>query len=161
MKKSVLFLLFIVSGCATTQKDKDFEEVTFYVPNDYDDISSEKIKLNAMIHRAKDKKNRIGFLVVNFGSPGAEAVESASQMISEKSFPQSIIDHFDILAIDPRGTGKSEFVSDLVRCSFNNECNNEKESMGFNISPMKITQHIDYKGKLFNEDKCKENELRE
>ncbi|WP_318469799.1 hypothetical protein [Photobacterium leiognathi] len=161
MKKSVLFLLFIVSGCATTQKDKDFEEVTFYVPNDYDDISSEKIKLNAMIHRAKDKKHRIGFLVVNFGSPAAEAVETATNMLSENRTPQYVTDRFDVLAIDPKGTGKSEFLSDARRSSFNNECNNEKESMGFNISPMKITQHIDYTGKLFNEDKCKENELRE
>ncbi|WP_305831060.1 hypothetical protein [Photobacterium leiognathi] len=161
MKKSVLFLLFIVSGCATTQKDKDFEEVTFYVPNDYDDISSEKIKLNAMIHRAKDKKSRIGFLVVNFGSPGAEAVETATNMISENRTPQYVTDRFDVLAIDPKGKGKSEFLSDARRSSFNNECNNEKESMGFNISTMKITQNIDYIVKLFNEDKCKENELRE
>ncbi|WP_305811901.1 hypothetical protein [Photobacterium leiognathi] len=161
MKKSVLFLLLIVSGCATTQKDKDFEEVTFYVQNDYDDISSEKIKLNAMIHRAKDKKNRIGFLVVNFGSPAAEAVETATNMISENRTPQYVTDRFDVLAIDPKGTGKSEFLSDARRSSFNNECNNEKESVGFNISTMKITQNIDYMGKLFNEDKCKENELRE
>ncbi|WP_318445507.1 hypothetical protein [Photobacterium leiognathi] len=161
MKKSVLFLLFIVSGCATTQKDKDFEEVTFYVPNDYDDISSEKIKLNAMIHRAKDKKHRIGFLVVNFGSPAAEAVKTATNMIYENRTPQYVTDRFDVLAIDPKGTGKSEFLSDARRSSFNNECNNEKESMGFNISTMKITQDIDYMGKLFNEDKCKENELRE
>ncbi|WP_305839595.1 hypothetical protein [Photobacterium leiognathi] len=161
MKKSVLFLLLIVSGCATTQKDKDFEEVTFYVQNDYDDISSEKIKLNAMIHRAKDKKHRIGFLVVNFGSPAAEAVETATNMIYENRTPQYVTDRFDVLAIDPKGTGKSEFLSDARRSSFNNECNNEKESMGFNISTMKITQDIDYMGKLFNEDKCKENELRE
>ncbi|WP_305465411.1 hypothetical protein [Photobacterium leiognathi] len=161
MKKSVLFLLLIVSGCATTQKDKDFEEVTFYVPHDYDDISSEKIKLNAMIHRAKDKKNRIGFLVVNFGSPGAEAVETATNMISENRTPQYVTDRFDVLAIVPKRTGKSEFLSDARRSSFNNECNNEKESVGFNISTMKITQNIDYIGKLFNEDKCKENELRE
>ncbi|WP_305462761.1 hypothetical protein [Photobacterium leiognathi] len=161
MKKSVLFLLLIVSGCATTQKDKDFEEVTFYVPNDYDDISSEKIKLNAMIHRAKDKKSRIGFLFVNFGSPGAEAFETATNMISENRTPQYVTDRFDVLAIDPKRTGKSEFLSDARRTSFNNECSNEKESMGFNISTMKITQNIDYIGKLFNEDKCKENEPRE
>ncbi|MCG3884023.1 hypothetical protein I3271_04905 [Photobacterium leiognathi] len=161
MKKSVLFLLFIVSGCATTQKDKDFEEVTFYVPKDYNNMSSGKIKLNAMIHRAKDKKNRIGFLVLNFGGPGGEAVESATNMISENRTPQYVTDRFDVLAIDPKGTGKSEFLSDARRSSFNNECNNEKESMSFNISTMKITQNIDYIGKLFNEDKCKENELRE
>ncbi|WP_318451772.1 hypothetical protein [Photobacterium leiognathi] len=161
MKKSVLFLLFIVSGCATTQKDKDFGEVTFYVPNDYDDISSEKIKLNAMIHRAKDKKNRVGFLVVNFGSPGAEAVETDTNMLSENRTPQYVIDRFDVLAIDPKGTSKSEFLSDARRCSFNNECSNEKESVDFNISTMKISQVIDYIENLFNEDKSKENELRE
>ncbi|PSW43272.1 hypothetical protein C0W40_13940 [Photobacterium leiognathi subsp. mandapamensis] len=149
MDRIVVFLLLILTGCAATPKDKDFEEMIFYVPKDYNNMSSGKIKLNAMIHRAKDKKNRIGLLVLNFGGPGGEAVESASQMISEKSFPQSIIDRFDILAIDPRGTGKSEFISDLTRCSFNSECDSEKESVGFNISTMKFTQDIDY----INEDK--------
>ncbi len=153
MDRIVVFLLLILTGCAATPKDKDFEEMIFYVPKDYNNMSSGKIKLNAMIHRAKDKKNRIGLLVVNFGGPGGEAVESASKMISEKSFPQSIIDRFDILAIDPRGTGKSEFVSDLARCSFNNECDSEKESVGFNISTMKFTQDIDYIRKSLNEDK--------
>ncbi len=153
MDKIVVFLLLILTGCAATPKDKDFEEMIFYVPKDYNNISSGKIKLNAMIHRAKDKKNRIGLLVVNFGGPGAESVEHASAMISEKSFPQSIIDRFDILAIDPRGTGKSEFISDLTRCSFNSECDSEKESVGFNISTMKFTQDIDYIRKSLNEDK--------
>ncbi|WP_305819620.1 alpha/beta fold hydrolase [Photobacterium leiognathi] len=153
MDKIVVFLLLILTGCAATPKDKDFEEIIFYVPKDYNNMSSGKIKLNAMIHRAKDKKNRIGLLVLNFGGPGGEAVESASQMISEKSFPQSIIDRFDILAIDPRGTGKSEFISDLTRCSFNSECDSEKESVGFNISTMKFTQDIDYIRKSLNEDK--------
>ncbi len=153
MDKIVVFLLLILTGCAATPKDKDFEEIIFYVPKDYNNMSSGKIKLNAMIHRAKDKKNRIGLLVLNFGGPGGEAVESASQMISEKSFPQSIIDRFDILEIDPRGTGKSEFISDLTRCSFNSECDSEKESVGFNISTMKFTQDIDYIRKSLNEDK--------
>ncbi|MGD6737848.1 alpha/beta fold hydrolase [Photobacterium leiognathi subsp. mandapamensis] len=153
MDKIVVFLLLILIGCAATPKDKDFEEMIFYVPKDYNNMSSGKIKLNAMIHRAKDKKNRIGLLVVNFGGPGGEAVEHASAMISEKSFPQSIIDRFDILAIDPRGTGKSEFISDLTRCSFNSECDSEKESVGFNISTMKFTQDIDYIRKSLNEDK--------
>ncbi len=37
----------------------------------------------------------------------------------------------------------------------------KKNPWVFNISTMKITQNIDYIGKLFNKDKCKENELRE
>ncbi len=86
MDKIVVFLLLILTGCAATPKDKDFEEMIFYVPKDYNNISSGKIKLNAMIHRAKDKKKRIGLLVVNFGGPGAESVEHASAMISEKVF---------------------------------------------------------------------------
>ena len=49
---------------------------------------------------------RIGSLLINPGGPGFGGTDFA--VLAEQNFGQSLLDHFDIVAWDPRGTGESE-----------------------------------------------------
>src|SRR5689334_9084413 len=61
------------------------------------------IELAVARHRATGK--RIGALLTNPGGPGAAALWMAQQ--AEQIFPSSVLQHFDIVAWDPRGVGRS------------------------------------------------------
>ncbi|WP_022940369.1 alpha/beta fold hydrolase [Psychromonas hadalis] len=86
------------------------------VPKDYYQADAETVEVHYAIHKASDTDNRIGILMVNFGGPGGEAVQGASRMITH-DFPDEILQHFDIVALDPRGTGKSAFATELTDCA--------------------------------------------
>src|SRR5207342_36286 len=53
----------------------------------------------------------IGSLVVNPGGPGAPGTDRAAQ--GGAAFGQPLLDHFDIVGFDPRGTGDSSPVDCL------------------------------------------------
>ena len=55
---------------------------------------------------AADQANRIGTLLVNPGGPGYGGSVLAEQ--AEGIYRQDLLDHFDIVGFDPRGTGLSE-----------------------------------------------------
>lgn len=86
------------------------------VPKDYSNEYGEKVDVFYGVHKAKDPSNRIGILVFNFGGPSAEAVSGTSGMV-EHALPQEILNRFDIVGIDPRGTGKSAFAAELTQCA--------------------------------------------
>ena len=73
------------------------------VPLDYDDPEGDTITLS--VARAPATGDRIGSLFVNPGGPGATASDFAGAMASV--LPSDITDHFDIVGVDPRGTGAS------------------------------------------------------
>jgi pimeloyl-ACP methyl ester carboxylesterase len=58
---------------------------------------------------------RIGALVVNPGGPGAPGTSYAAQ----RGFGQPLLDHFDIVGFDPRGTGSSSPVDCMSSRDFN------------------------------------------
>ncbi|QCX28754.1 alpha/beta hydrolase [Nocardioides jishulii] len=74
------------------------------VPLDYADPEGEQIELR-LLKRDAATGERIGSLVVNPGGPGAPGTEYAAA--AQNVFRKPILDHFDIVGFDPRGTGAS------------------------------------------------------
>src|SRR3954465_3939413 len=79
---------------------------TFTAPIDYADPSKGNFDLNIARHLALKPDERIGSLLVNPGGPGFGGTDFA--LFAEANFGQALLDHFDIVAWDPRGTGFSE-----------------------------------------------------
>ena len=77
------------------------ECTTVAVPLDHDDPSSGTVDL--FVSRLPATGDRIGALFVNFGGPGA----GASDLVGSFGFPGSVRERFDIVAMDPRGVGRS------------------------------------------------------
>ncbi|MCP5077792.1 MAG: alpha/beta hydrolase, partial [Psychromonas sp.] len=88
----------------------------FNAPKDYYDEESEKIKIHYAVHKATDTENRIGVLVFNFGGPGGEAAYNTDWMVSKK-LPAEILARFDVIGMDPRGSGQSAYAKELTECA--------------------------------------------
>ena len=82
-----------------------FECATLTVPVDYADPGGGTIELELLKVPAADPSARVGSLVVNPGGPGAPGTSYASQ--AKDVFRDALLDHFDIVGFDPRGTGES------------------------------------------------------
>lgn len=82
------------------------------VPLDYSDTSSDTISIYVTRHLALDPSERIGTLLVNPGGPGFGGSYLAEQAGS--IFSTDLLDRFDILGFDPRGTGRSEPAIDCI-----------------------------------------------
>jgi pimeloyl-ACP methyl ester carboxylesterase len=81
---------------------------TLEVPLDYDDPTGPAIELALMRRPADLGEGRTGSLLVNPGGPGVPGTtipEAAELYLSE-----DLLDHFDIVGWDPRGTGASSHV---------------------------------------------------
>ena len=72
------------------------------VPINYDDPSQGTFDLYVARHLA-DPAKRIGSLLVNPGGPGFGGSDFA--IYADQIFGQALLDHFDIIGWDPRGTG--------------------------------------------------------
>ncbi len=81
------------------------ECATLTVPLDYDEPAGETIDLALLKVPASEPSARIGSLVVNPGGPGAPGTSYAAQ--SEQVFREPLLQQFDIVGFDPRGTGDS------------------------------------------------------
>ena len=84
----------------------------FKVPYDYARPEVGTFTLNLKLRPASKPKTSKGPLFVNRGGPGAESASMAPD--AEFYFTQNILDNFDIVAFDPRGTGASEPHVDCV-----------------------------------------------
>ena len=84
---------------------------SFTVPIDYTDPSKGSFELNIARHLAKPEE-RIGSLLVNPGGPGFGGTDFALQ--AEQVYGRALLDHFDIVGWDPRGTGASEPKIDCI-----------------------------------------------
>jgi pimeloyl-ACP methyl ester carboxylesterase len=78
---------------------------TIEVPIDHDDPSRGSFTLHLTRHLAEDADERIGTLLVNPGGPGFGGQDLAEQ--ASFIYGKDVLDRFDILAWDPRGTGAS------------------------------------------------------
>ncbi len=89
----------------------DFLCATLTVPLDYRQPAGDTIDLALLEVPAADPGDRLGSLVVNPGGPGAPGTEYAAQ--AAQVFRQPLLDRFDIVGFDPRGTGSSDPVDCL------------------------------------------------
>ena len=78
---------------------------TVPVPLDYDDPAGDTLDLDLVRVAASDPDRRIGTLFVNPGGPGAPAGFFAR--LFEHFVPAQVSARFDIVGVDPRGTGAS------------------------------------------------------
>ena len=95
-----------------TRVEGGLEEATLVVPMDHDDPDGATIDLHVLRRPADDPTQRIGSLLVNPGGPGfgAETVVVGAAEI----FDTAILDRFDIVGMDPRGTGASSPTIDCI-----------------------------------------------
>ncbi|RKN43047.1 alpha/beta hydrolase [Streptomyces hoynatensis] len=85
-----------------------FECATMRVPLDYENVDPDQdLELTVTRSQATDPSSRIGSLLVNPGGPGASAVDFAQDSASY-IFSSEVTSHYDVVAVDPRGTGASE-----------------------------------------------------
>jgi pimeloyl-ACP methyl ester carboxylesterase len=76
------------------------------VPLDWSKPKGDQITLYLVRHRAVDTAHRIGTLLVNPGGPGYGG--SGLAYDAESIYGQDLLDRFDIIGWDPRGTGYSD-----------------------------------------------------
>jgi pimeloyl-ACP methyl ester carboxylesterase len=82
------------------------------VPFDYADPEQGSFVLFVKRHNAASPADRIGSIMVNPGGPGFGGSSLADD--AQYYFSQDLIDRFDIIAWDPRGTGESTPAVDCV-----------------------------------------------
>src|SRR5690606_28016587 len=78
---------------------------TVKLPRDYDRPTGATVTLALFKVPAADPSRRIGTLFLNPGGPGGSGVEMARAATGFLS--QSVLDRFDIVGFDPRGTNSS------------------------------------------------------
>ena len=102
-------------GAAGTIEWNDFgdevETGSLQVPYDYNDPSKGTFDLYVARHLA-DPDKRIGSLLVNPGGPGFGGSDFA--IYADQVYSQELVEHFDIVGWDPRGTGLSEPAIDCI-----------------------------------------------
>lgn len=87
-----------------------FQCATARLPLDYHDPHGPTTTVALLRLPAKDPAQRIGSLFVNPGGPGGSATDFVVQNAS--GLPESILDRFDVVGIDPRGVGAGQ----QIRC---------------------------------------------
>lgn len=127
------------------------------VPKNYYQADGETVEVHYAIHKALDIDNRIGVLMINFGGPGAEAVQGTSGMITH-ALPEEILQRFDIVALDPRGTGKSAFATELAKCAIEQaeatgNCDNTLLEVAPYMGSNSIVKDMDMLREALGEDK--------
>ncbi|MGW2209226.1 alpha/beta hydrolase [Streptomyces sp. NPDC001781] len=89
-----------------------FECATMKVPLDYDRPASGDIKLAVARKKATGKGRPLGSLLVNPGGPGGSAL-GYLQSFAGIGYPAEVRARYDMVAVDPRGVGRSEPVKCL------------------------------------------------
>ena len=94
------------------QVNEQLEVGTLSVPRDYADPEGATFELFLVRHRATDEDARIGTLLVNPGGPGFGGSSLAAQ--AELVYDDELLERFDIVGWDPRGTGYSTPAIDCI-----------------------------------------------
>ena len=102
----------IVWGECAGSSNTEVECGNIEVPFDYADPEQGSFVLYVKKHNATNSAERIGSMMVNPGGPGFGGSSLADD--AQYYFSQDLIDRFDIIAWDPRGTGESTPAVDCV-----------------------------------------------
>ena len=94
-----------ISWSACPESPAPFECGQLAVPFDYDNPSAGSLVLSLMRRPAETPDSRIGSLLVNPGGPGFGGTAVAEQ--AEWYFSTELLEQFDVVGWDPRGTGAS------------------------------------------------------
>lgn len=89
----------------TCNKDEAHDCATMRVPLDYAHPRGNSIQIALLKVPAGEPDAKVGSLVVNPGGPGAPGTSYAAG--ESTSFGRPLLDHFDLVGFDPRGTGDS------------------------------------------------------
>ncbi|MGA0878521.1 MAG: alpha/beta hydrolase [Ilumatobacteraceae bacterium] len=92
--------------------DGGLEEARLRVPVDYDNPDGETLEIRVLKRPADDPEQRIGSLLVNPGGPGFGAEEFV--VGAGNFFDAELLQRFDIVGMDPRGTGGSTPAIDCI-----------------------------------------------
>jgi pimeloyl-ACP methyl ester carboxylesterase len=95
-----------------TSLGEGLEEGRLEVPIDYANPDAGTFSLYLVRHLAADPSERIGSLLVNPGGPGFGGTVLAES--AELIYSPDLLDGFDIVGWDPRGTGESEPFVDCI-----------------------------------------------
>ncbi len=85
---------------------------TLEVPVDYAEPDGPRFELFLARYHALDPDQRIGTLLVNPGGPGFGGTDMA--FFAAQIFDRELLDRFDIIGWDPRGTGESDPPIDCI-----------------------------------------------
>ena len=85
--------------------DEQVDVATLDVPVDYTEPEGPSFELSMARYNALDQENRVGTLLVNRGGPGFGGSDFA--VFASQIFDQALLERFDIVGWDPRGTGES------------------------------------------------------
>ncbi|PRY38884.1 alpha/beta hydrolase [Umezawaea tangerina] len=94
----------------------DLECTTLEVPLDYRDPNGRRIDLTISRLPSKNPQKRRGVLLTNPGGPGPGGLDYP-QLLKLFELPQDVLDTYDVIGLDPRGTGHST----PVACDFTPE----------------------------------------
>ena len=86
------------------------ECATVALPLDYDQPQGAQIEVALLRVKARDQVHKIGSLFINPGGPGGSGVQIALALANVAN--PRILDRFDLIGMDPRGTNAST----QVRC---------------------------------------------
>ena len=103
---------FIWKACDDSASTTSVQCSTLDVPFDYSNPSAGTFSLYVKLRPATNPSLRVGSMMVNPGGPGFGGSALADD--SSYYFSTDLTDHFDIIAWDPRGTGKSSPAIDCV-----------------------------------------------
>jgi pimeloyl-ACP methyl ester carboxylesterase len=112
--------------------DAGAECATVTVPRDYATPKGRTLKIAVARVTATEPQRRIGSLFFNFGGPGSPATTYVERLGAELF--GTLSDRFDIVGIDPRGTGDSEGAID---------CKVDQEHEGVYAQPFTTPLNLD------------------
>jgi pimeloyl-ACP methyl ester carboxylesterase len=95
-----------------TPAEGGIEKTTLTVPADHDRPDGPSLELQVLRRPADDPAARIGSLVVNPGGPGFGS--EVMVLGAGDYFSTEVLDRFDIVGLDPRGTGRSTPAIDCI-----------------------------------------------
>jgi len=79
---------------------------TLEVPLDYRDPDGRQIEIAISRLASKDPSKRRGVLLTNPGGPGISGLGYPA-VLAASGLPQKVLDSYDVIGFDPRGTGRS------------------------------------------------------
>ena len=103
---------FLPAPIAWESFDDGVDVGTLEVPVDYRDPDGPTFELFLARYNALDPDERIGSLLINVGGPGFGSTDLA--FVAARVFDRPLLERFDIIGWDPRGTGESDPSIDCI-----------------------------------------------